>query len=67
MENLLTACRNKQNYTYDILEIDDTHTGLLEDCLVDLWTYDFDLGRTMNAKILENGIVNNKLGKFQLI
>ncbi len=41
--------------------MDATHVGLYSECLLDMWAWDFDLGREMGSRFLQNGIVKNKL------
>jgi hypothetical protein len=41
--------------------MDATQVGLFADCLVDLWTFNFELGREMHSRYLSNGISQFKL------
>ena len=43
--------------------MDATQVGLFQDCLVDLWAWDFNLGSQLDPLAVSNGIVKNQLGK----
>ncbi|KAJ3279206.1 hypothetical protein HK104_001659, partial [Borealophlyctis nickersoniae] len=61
VEELMNACRTGQEGMFDVVWVDAVSAGLLSDCLVDLWAWDEGLGSGHDQRILEGGVVGEKL------
>ncbi|KAJ3341989.1 hypothetical protein HDU91_000602, partial [Kappamyces sp. JEL0680] len=57
---VLNACR-QQSSGFDVMVIDATQVGLFQDCLLDLYAWDFSFGVGMDDAALSNGVYNDRL------